>query len=305
MTTTVPEPLLRFVNVCKSYGETPAVVDLSLEIVPGEVFGLLGPNGAGKTSLIRILMDIIRADSGEIFYRGERMSRRLLDRFGYLPEERGLYVKQRVIDVLAYFGTLKGLARREAIARSRRWLARIGLPEVESWKVERLSKGMSQKVQIAASLMTEPEVAILDEPFSGLDPVNVRLVKELIQERRQRGLTTILSTHQMNMVEELCDRVGLIHRGRLVLYGEVDEVRRRHSPPEVRISLGGELPRLEGAAEIHPEGERSWRLRLADPDGAARILRQLVEAGADVQRFERVLAPMEDIFISLVEGAAA
>ncbi|RMG45397.1 MAG: ATP-binding cassette domain-containing protein [Acidobacteria bacterium] len=299
---TTPEPVISFRDVSKSYGGTPAVADVSFDVFGGEVLGLLGPNGAGKTTLIRILMDIIRADRGTVLYRGEPMRRKYLDRFGYLPEERGLYVKQKVLDVLTYFAALKGLSRREAIGRSHRWLERIGLPEVAGWKVERLSKGMSQKVQIVSALLADPEVAILDEPFSGLDPVNVRLVKDLIRERKDSGATTILSTHQMNMVEELCDRVAMIHRGRLVLYGEVGDIRRRHSPPEVRIALEGELPPLDGVAEVRPEGDHTWRIRLRDTGDGARILQQLVATGAEVYRYERVLAPMEDIFIALVGG---
>jgi len=238
-------PVLAFHDIHKSYGDTIALSGVSLEVREGEVFGLLGPNGAGKTTLIRILLDIIRADSGTVSLFGAPFSREMLDRIGYLPEDRGLYTKQTVRDVMTYFATLKGMSRGQARALSEEWLDRIGLPEVASWRIERLSKGMSQKVQLAATLQTDPRVCVLDEPFSGLDPVNVRLVQDLIRRRRDAGTTTILSTHQMNMVEALCDRVALIDRGELMVYGAIPEVRRRYSLPEVRVKVSGSLPDLE------------------------------------------------------------
>ncbi len=208
--------VLSYDNVVKTYGNATALRGVSFDVHAGEIFGLLGPNGAGKSTLIRILMDIIRPDSGQVMVFGEPRRREHLDRLGYLPEERGLYTKLPVIDVMMYFGALKGLDRQEARRRSLEWLERVQLPEVASWKIERLSKGMSQKVQIAAILLSDPELCVLDEPTTGLDPVNVRLVQALLQERRQRGRTTILSTHQMNQVEAMCDRIALIHRGRLM-----------------------------------------------------------------------------------------
>jgi ABC-2 type transport system ATP-binding protein len=275
---------------------------VSLEIGEGEVFGLLGPNGAGKTTLIRILMDIIRADSGTIGMFGSPRTRQHLDRVAYLPEERGLYTKQKVLDIMTYFGALKGLTRQEARARSRDWLERMDLAETADWRVERLSKGMSQKVQIAATLLTDPPLCVLDEPFSGLDPVNVRMVQDLIQSRRARGLTTVLSTHQMNQVEMLCDRVALIDKGRLVVYGEVDEVRRKHSTPEVVVELEGEPPVVLGVKEVTSAGNSSWRLRLEQGVEPADVLAALVRDGARVEQYERHLAPMEDIFVAVVTG---
>jgi ABC-2 type transport system ATP-binding protein len=264
------------------------------------VFGLLGPNGAGKTTLIRVLMDILRPDEGSITLFGESHRRDHLDRVGYLPEERGLYSKQKVLEVMTYFATLKGLSRHEGKERSRQWLQRFDLAETATWRVERLSKGMSQKVQIATTLFTDPELCVLDEPFSGLDPVNVRLVQDLIQERRKAGRTTILSTHQMNQVEALCDRVALIHRGQLMVYGEVDEVRRRYSLPEVRVGLEGEPPALPVIEKAVREEDSTWRLLLHEGTEPREFLAELVRGGARVDRFERVLAPMEDIFIRVV-----
>jgi ABC-2 type transport system ATP-binding protein len=297
--------VLAFDNIVKSYGSTIALRGVSFEVPGGEIFGLLGPNGAGKSTLIRILMDIIRPDSGRVLVFGETRTRQHLDRLGYLPEERGLYTKLRVIDVMVYFGALKGLSRTEARRRSIEWLTRVELPHVADWKIERLSKGMSQKVQIAAVLLSNPELCVLDEPTTGLDPVNVRLVQELLEERRRNGRTTILSTHQMNQVEALCDRVALINRGRLMIYGEVDEVRRRHSRPEVLVHARGALPRIPAISDAVPDGEGVWRLMLSNGSTPSEVLAELVNAGASIHHFEPILAPMEDIFLRVVrEGQA-
>jgi len=297
--------VLSYDNVVKTYGSATALRGVSFDVHAGEIFGLLGPNGAGKSTLIRILMDIIRPDSGQVMVFGEPRRREHLDRLGYLPEERGLYTKLPVIDVMMYFGALKGLDRQEARKRSLEWLERVQLPEVASWKIERLSKGMSQKVQIAAILLSDPELCVLDEPTTGLDPVNVRLVQALLQERRQRGRTTILSTHQMNQVEAMCDRIALIHRGRLMEYGSVDEVRRRHTLHEVRVRLNGDLPAARGVAAATPEAEGVWRLSLEDRVVPADVLTALVHAGAAVERFEPMLTPMEDIFLNVVREERA
>jgi ABC-2 type transport system ATP-binding protein len=296
--------ILAFDNVAKTYGDTVALRGVSFDVEAGEIFGLLGPNGAGKSTLIRILMDIIRPDSGSVRVFGEPRRREHLDRLGYLPEERGLYTKLTVNDVMTYFGALKGLTRAEAHKRAQVWLERIELGHVAGWKIDRLSKGMSQKVQIAAVLMSDPELCVLDEPTTGLDPVNVRLVQDLLLERRQNGRTTILSTHQMNQVEALCDRVALINHGRLMVYGEVDEVRRRYSLPEVRVSALGSLPPVPLVATAAQDGD-AWRLRLVDGSTPADVLTALIKEGAVIDRFEPLLAPMEDIFLRVVrEGQA-
>jgi ABC-2 type transport system ATP-binding protein len=295
--------IVAFDGLTKSYGRTPALKGVSFEVAPGEIFGLLGPNGAGKSTLIRILMDIIRPDEGEVRVFGHRRTRDDLDRLGYLPEERGLYTKLQVIDVMTYFGALKGLSRAEARRRALEWLVKVDLPDIASWKIERLSKGMSQKVQIAATLLSDPEVCVMDEPTTGLDPVNVRLVQDLLIERRKAGRTTILSTHQMNQVETLCDRVALIHRGRLMVYGAVDEVRRRYSRSEVRVDVRGPLPAIPQTMGAVQGGDGGWRIMTAQGSEPSELLRALVGAGAEVQRFEPLLAPMEDIFFSIVTEA--
>jgi ABC-2 type transport system ATP-binding protein len=292
--------LLAFEEIHKSYGSTVALRGVSLELREGEILGLLGPNGAGKTTLIRILMDIIRADSGEVRLFGQPRDREQLDRIGYLPEDRGLYTKQKVLEVMTYFGALKGLGRGRARAAARSWLERMGLSETADWRVERLSKGMSQKVQIAATLLSDPVLAVLDEPFSGLDPVNVRLVRDLIRERRERGQTTVLSTHQMNQVEALCDRVALIDRGRLMVYGEVAAVREKYSSPEVLVRMDGDPPAVAGVAEAVRAGNTDWKLRLEEGTTPSVVLQALVAHGARVEHFERLLTPMEEIFVRVV-----
>ena len=297
--------ILTFDGIEKSYGRTAALRDVSFEVGSGEIFGLLGPNGAGKSTLIRILMDIIRADRGTVAVFGEPRRRDHLDRLGYLPEERGLYTKQSVIDVMTYFGALKGLTRAEARRRSVAWLDRVELGYVAGWKVDRLSKGMSQKVQIAAALLSDPELCVLDEPTTGLDPVNVRLVQDLLLERRAAGRTTILSTHHMNQVEELCDRVALINQGQLMVYGAVDDVRRRHSLPEIRVHAKGPLPGVRNVEAVTDDGDGHWRVMMSAGAQPNEVLAALIHAGAVIDRFEPMLAPMEDIFLRVVrEGRA-
>ncbi|MFL6279838.1 MAG: ABC transporter ATP-binding protein [Vicinamibacterales bacterium] len=297
--------VLSFDHLSKRYGQTAALHDVSFDVPNGEIFGLLGPNGAGKSTLIRILMDIIRADSGEVRVFGEPRRRDHLDRLGYLPEERGLYKKQTVIDVMMYFGSLKGLDRADARRRGLEWLERVELPQVATWRIDRLSKGMSQKVQFASVLLSDPELCVLDEPTTGLDPVNVRLVEDLLIERRSHGRTTILSTHHMNQVETLCDRVALINQGRLMVYGEVGEVRRQYSRPEVLVHARGPLPDVPQVAAATGLKNGTWRLRLANGAPPSEVLTALVSRGAVIDRFEPALAPMEDIFLRVVKEAQA
>lgn len=224
---------LRFEGVHKHFGDRVALDDVSFEVPTGEVFGLLGPNGAGKTTLIRLALDILRPDGGDVEVLGQPVKKADHDRIAYLPEERGLYRHERVVDVLTYLARLKGVPRKEAPERARKWLAKVGLAEVANKRVEQLSKGMGQKVQVAAALVADPDLAILDEPFSGLDPLHVEHVIALIEERRAEGRTTILSTHLMNRVEDVCDRVVLMSRGRVVLEGQVDAIREEHESATV------------------------------------------------------------------------
>jgi len=270
-----------------------------MSVDQGEVFGLLGPNGAGKTTLIRCALDIIRPNSGSVKLFGEALDRRMLQRLAYLPEERGLYKKTKVIESLSYFGRLRGMTGKEAHDKALRWLARVGLADEAKSPVNSLSKGMSQKVQIAGALMNEPELVILDEPFSGLDPVNTQLVLDIIDERRETGQTTVLSTHMMNQVQALCDRVGLISRGQLMVYGTLADVRREYSRPMVRVEIV-ETTFPEGLPHVvSVSADKEAFLVTLDQNDASDFLPALV-AKATVLRFEPVLASMQDIFVDVV-----
>lgn len=292
--------VLAFRGVSKRFGGQTALDGVSLDVAQGEVFGLLGPNGAGKTTLIRIGLDILRADEGEVSLFGAPPNPKTLDRTAYLPEERGVYRRAKVRELLAYLGRLKGLKRTASRKAADHWLERVGLSAVASQRVESLSKGMTQKVQIAACLMTDPELCVLDEPFSGLDPVNVALVTDLIEERRHSGRTTVLSTHMMHQVEALCDRVALIHRGRLVVYGQLDEIRRRYSPNEVIVWTSMDLVALGVRASQHKAG--GWRIELPATATPAGYLNELVRNGVLIDRYEPLVARMDEIFVNLVGG---
>ena len=284
----------------KRFGQHTALEGVSLDVAPGEVFGLLGPNGAGKTTLIRIGLDILRADEGEVLLFGAAPNPKTLDRTAYLPEERGVYRRAKVRELLAYLGRLKGLRRAAARKAGDHWLERVGLSRVADQRVESLSKGMTQKVQIAACLMTDPELCVLDEPFSGLDPVNVALVTDLIEERRAGGRTTLLSTHMMHQVEALCDRVALIHRGNLVVYGQLDEIRRRYSPHEVIVWTAMDLAAFGVQATQYKAG--GWRVELPPSATPAGYLHELVRNGVLIDRYEPLVARMDEIFVNLVGG---
>ncbi len=292
--------VLEYRGVSKRFGQHRVLEGVSLEVQSGEVFGLLGPNGAGKTTLIRVGLDILRADEGEVTLFGAAPNPKTLDRTAYLPEERGVYRRAKVRELLAYLGRLKGLKRAAARAAADHWLERVGLSRVAGQRVESLSKGMTQKVQIAACLMTDPELCVLDEPFSGLDPVNVGLVTDLIEERRASGRTTVLSTHMMHQVEALCDRVALIHHGTLVVYGQLDEIRRRYSPNEVIVWTAMDLVALGAQATQHKPGE--WRVELPPSVTAAGYLDELVRNGVTIDRYEPLVARMDEIFVHLVGG---
>ena len=292
-------PTLTFSHLSKSYGATAALLDVDFEVRSGELFGLLGPNGAGKTTLIRILMGLLAPDSGEIRLDGRPFGRGGRERVGYLPEERGLYRKERVDDVLIYFGMLKGLARRDARRRAVEWLARLGLPEAGRLRVDMLSKGMQQKVQIAGALLHDPAILVLDEPFTGLDPLNTVLVKELLREMSRAGRLVILSTHQMPMVEELCDRVAMIDRGRIVLYGALESIRRRQGETELLVLTDGELEALPLVARVTREGALK-RVVLRTGARPRDLLALLVERGHAIDHFEVARTPLEEIFVRTI-----
>ena len=303
----MPSSILSFEHLAKRYGQTAALSDVSFDVPGGEIFGLLGPNGAGKSTLIRILMDIIRADAGEVRVFGEPRRREHLDRLGYLPEERGLYTKQTVIDVMMYFGSLKGLDRAEARRRALAWLEKVELPQVAAWKIDRLSKGMSQKVQFIGTLLHDPDLVILDEPFSGLDPINAQALKDTVVELRKRGKTVIFSTHLMDNAERLCDSVCIIARGEKVLDGSVSGVKSAHGARHIALGLNGDASStvtsvLSDTTLVTRVDDQNqfYELELAPGASPQRLLERLVAAGAPITRFELVQPSLHQIFLQTV-----
>ena len=292
--------------VTKRFDKTLALDEVSLEIRQGEIFGLLGPNGAGKTTLIRTILDIIKPDSGRVEIFGHPFQPDDRDRIGYLPEERGLYPRERVSAVLEYLGGLKGLPPAAARAETTAWLDRFELSDVATKKVEQLSKGNQQKLQIAASLLARPAVAVLDEPLSGLDPVSARLACTVISEYAAAGRTVVLSTHQMGLVEALCTRVLMIARGRSVLYGTLRDIKREHSSHAVRVrsSANYEACPLVSHVEGSASHDQPASVHLTAAATSDEFLAWLVTHGAPVELFERLSTPLEEIFVTVAERAA-
>jgi ABC-2 type transport system ATP-binding protein len=295
--------MLKIYNLIKCYGDFTAVDDLSFEVYAGEVFGLLGPNGAGKTTTIRTVMDIFKPDAGSVSVLGQPPGA-ARSRVGYLPEERGLYRDLKVLDTLVYLAQLKGTARSTATQRAMAWLERVELADWADRRVKDLSRGMQQKLQFVASLVHDPDLLILDEPFQGLDPVNVEMIKSLIRSLQQEGKTIVLSAHQMNLVEALCDRIVLINHGRAVLYGALAEIKRCHSAHTVRLRTPAALDTLPGVAHVERhDGAFTLTLAGITPQD---LLRTLVERAIPVEIFEVASMPLEEIFISVVkEGGNA
>jgi ABC-2 type transport system ATP-binding protein len=293
-------------RVSKKFDDFVAVDELSLQVRAGRIFGLIGPNGAGKTTTIRMIVNILAPDSGRIELFGEAMSERLQDRIGYLPEERGLYKKMRVGEQLRYFGELKGLSAREAETRLNHWLARLKLSEWKNHKTNELSKGMQQKIQFIATVMHDPDLLILDEVFSGLDPVNAELMKDVLLELKADRRTIIFSTHMMSQAEELCDDICLINRSRKVLEGSLREVKSSFGRRAVALRAeGGDevLKDTRLVAGVKPYGDYVEVL-LADGADAQELLHRLIESGARVMRFEQVEPSLHDIFLQKVGESA-
>jgi ABC-2 type transport system ATP-binding protein len=290
--------IIQVQDLVKRYGDIVAVDHLSFEVGKGELFGLLGPNGAGKTTTIRVIMDILQADGGSVQILGQRPGR-AKEHVGYLPEERGLYRNIKVLDTLIYLAELKGVSRGRARERAQGLLERIRLEDWADRKVKDLSRGMQQRLQFIASLVHDPDLLILDEPFQGLDPVNTERLKDLVDELRRAGKTVVLSTHQMNLVEALCDRILLIDRGRAVLYGYLDQIKEEYAPNAVRLRAEDIPTDLDGVLSMEPD-DGAVNLTLADDAGPQDLLRTLVERGVQIREFEVAPVPLEDIFVSVV-----
>jgi ABC-2 type transport system ATP-binding protein len=290
-------------NVCKSFGPVRAVDGLSISVPSGCVYGFLGPNGAGKTTTLRMVMDIIRPDSGSIRLFGEPASARARGRVGYMPEERGLYRKMTVTAVLNYFGSLKGMTAGQLRQRGPEWLRRVDLAEHARKKVEELSRGMHQKLQFAVTVINDPDLVILDEPFSGLDPVNQDMLREIISGMRRAGKTVLFSTHVMHEAEQLCDFIVLINRGKIVVNGTLDEIRAGHEANTVSLELEGDtefVRTLPMVGSVEPNGRR-LDVRLRDQADPQDLLRALVER-ARVRAFEIKQPSLHEIFVRLVGG---
>jgi len=300
------KPTLILDHVTKRYGEFTAVNDLSLKVRPGRVFGLIGPNGAGKTTTIRMIVNVIIPDTGRVEMFGQQMTSALQDRIGYLPEERGLYKKMKVGEQLRFFAELKGLRGNEADKRIDAWLRKLQLSDWKDRRAKDLSKGMQQKVQFITAVIHDPDLVILDEPFSGLDPVNVDLMKETILEQKATGKTIILSTHQMEIAERLCDDICMINRAHKVLDGRLREIKRSFSRNALALQFeggNGLLDDPELVASVRQHGD-DWEVLLMPGASPQTLLRRLVEAGVTVTKFVLVEPSLHDIFIEKAREVA-
>lgn len=289
-------------GVTKRYGAKVAVDAMTLAIAPGSMFGLLGPNGAGKTSAIRIITGVTLPDSGAVKLFGQPFARGSLRRVGYLPEERGLYRKMLVRDQLIFMGRLHGLSRATAASRAERWTQRLQIADALGKKTDELSKGMQQKIQFIATLMHEPEFIIMDEPFSGLDPLNALLLEQTLLELQRAGCSVLFSTHRMDQVERLCDSIALIDAGRVVLEGGMRDVKRRYPRERLLVAFEGGSPGLLDHAAVTAKREFAGHteLRLAPGADAQALLRRLVDSHATVLRWELQEPSLEEIFVRTV-----
>jgi len=302
----VTDAAIRLLGVRKAYSGHVAVADLSLDVPRGGAFGLLGPNGAGKTTTLRMVMNILRPDSGTIEILGAPAGQETRDRVGYMPEERGLYQRMALEEQLLFFAALKGVPRAEAARRLPPWLERMGLTAWRHRKINELSKGMQQKAQFIATVLHDPEVLILDEPFSGLDPVGTNLMRDVLVELRRQGKTLVFSSHQMETVERLCDSIALINRGRMVLEGTVQEVKSRHGKNTLVLAYDGDgsfLGALPGVLKVSDFG-RYVELRMAEGADPQAILRAASER-LRISRFEVVEPSLHDIFVERVTASEA
>ena len=298
--------LIRCKDVCKSFGEKIALDHVSVDIPKGKIFGLLGPNGAGKTTLIRIINRITIPNSGSVLFDGRPITQDDVEKIGYLPEERGLYRKMKVGDQAMYFAQLKGMSSRDAARELKKWFVRFG---IESWwnkKVEELSKGMAQKIQFITTVVHKPSLLILDEPFSGFDPVNAQVIREEILRLKDEGATIILSTHNMESVEELCDNIALINKSHVVISGGVDEIRRKYGNNNVEliytdsVTVQSETGVFKVLSDRDDSGRHTAVLSLEDGVGSNDALKAVLAQGLTVNSFRELVPRMNDIFIKLV-----
>ncbi len=289
-------------NVVKRYSNHVAVNNVSLDVPKGKIFGLLGPNGAGKTSMIRMITSITRADEGEIFIDGEKLNVNSPQVIGYLPEERGLYKKMKVGEQLLYLARLKGLSPREARTKLNGWLEKF---EITSWwdkKVEELSKGMQQKVQFIATVVHDPKLMILDEPFSGLDPINTNLIKDEIHELNQKGTSIIFSTHRMEQVEQICEEIALINQGEIILQGNVEEIKAQNKPNRFKIAFDGNMPLdlLADSFSIVEDNDQSLTIQIQEGHNSNDLIKGLIDRGIVIKSYQEVLPTLNEIFINKV-----
>jgi len=289
-------------DVTKVYDSRTVVDHVSLAVERGETFGLLGPNGSGKTTTIRMALDIIRPESGSVSLLDGMSTRKALTRVGYLPEERGLYQKSKVIDILVYLGRLKRMDAATARANAREMLQRVGLYEYRNKKVQALSRGMTQLVQFSGALLHKPELIILDEPFAGLDPLNVQLMKEILREQKKRGAAVVFSTHQMLDVEELCERVLLINDGQTLLYGRLTELKRARGMRSVRVTADRQPENMLGVVDTKFQNG-SFEYLMGEGTKPDEILRAYLDASIPVERYEIALPSLNQIFIEEVSRA--
>jgi ABC-2 type transport system ATP-binding protein len=286
-------------HVVKSFADKVAVDDLSFSVSQGEMFGLIGPNGAGKTTTIRMVMDIIKPDSGDVTIIGQKLSEATKNRLGYMPEERGLYKKLSVLESIVYLASLKGMDKRSAREKADALLNHTGMLDTKRKKIEELSKGMGQIIQFIVTIIHDPQLVILDEPFSGLDPVNTELLKGMLADLRNQGKAVILSTHQMNQVEELCDRILMIDNGQAVLYGDLSEIKSRYRGNSVFLNFEGELGDVPGIT-----GKRTHKdyieLILDGNTPPQQVLTYLVNRGTVINRLEVATPSLNEIFLKEV-----
>jgi ABC-2 type transport system ATP-binding protein len=296
--------VLKIENVTKSYDKNVAVNDVSFEMPKGSIFGLLGPNGAGKTSLIRIITTITGADNGTVYLDGEKLNNQHPEQIGYMPEERGLYKKMKVGEHLLYLARLKGLSKEAAKNEINHWFEKFGIEDWWDKKVEELSKGMQQKIQFIATIIHKPKLLILDEPFSGLDPINTNLIKDEIDELHRNGTSIIFSTHRMEQVEEICEHIVLINAGRNVLEGKVKDIKNDFKENIFNVEFEGELPdNFADFAEIVRQRGQSITVKLEEGIDSNELLRNLIQQGVHITAFHEILPSLNEIFIKQVEAS--